>query len=146
MLAPGLFRTNGALLQAPFVTSSRRLSRHMPRAAGSAEHRKRIASLRRVRPDLLSVPLVSLLLFPQLHVGADWEVRANYPWPYPTGGMAQSYDPTPSAALLFGGGGGIGTNWTPFLPVAAPVGRSERAMAFDAIRGRTVLFGGSSSS
>ena len=33
-------------------------------------------------------------------------------------------------------------NWTPLLPVPAPLGRQNHALAFDTIADRAVLFGG----
>jgi hypothetical protein len=60
---------------------------------------------------------------------------------------------SPSSILLFGGLNGTstvldetwswnGTNWTSLSPASSPAGRYWSAMAYDANRNRTVLFGG----
>ena len=69
-------------------------------------------------------------------------------------GFGMAYDAARSKTVLFGGGNGQGdqvfndtwewdgTNWTKMNPLHSPPGREFFAMAYDAARQTTVLFGG----
>src|SRR5262249_55126713 len=84
--------------------------------------------------------------------GSIWTQRV--PSPPPRDNAASVYDPIRARTLLFGGADGSsgaaladtwewdGTHWFPQTPATAPTPRLLHAMAFDSLRGRTVLFGG----
>jgi hypothetical protein len=86
--------------------------------------------------------------------GTRW-LRVRYPSSPPARShLAMTYDEAHATALMFGGvgpGGGFrlndtwlwdGTDWHSVEPVAVPPARAEHALAFDAARGKAVLFGG----
>ncbi len=87
------------------------------------------------------------------HDGNNW-MQSNAPTPTPRVEFAMAYDSTRQRVVLFGGrdsGGGArfadtwewtGTAWQPQLTLSHPAGRSSAMMAYDSVRGRTVLAGG----
>jgi hypothetical protein len=89
--------------------------------------------------------------------GATWVPQILAAGPGPRANHAMAYDSQRGRVVLFGGqmpattGGGHawlsdtwewnGTTWTQ-ASAAGPIGRGFHAMAYDSLRGRTVLFGG----
>src|SRR5262249_48399734 len=86
--------------------------------------------------------------------GNNWFQRSPTATPSPRSGHAMAYDAPRSRVVLFGGGsfivgGGFqdtwewnGNDWTQMTPVTSPSARAGHAMAFDAARGRVVMFHG----
>ncbi|MBL8755448.1 MAG: peptidase S8, partial [Planctomycetes bacterium] len=87
--------------------------------------------------------------------GIDWQQRIVAPTPAGRFGHAMAYDSARQRTVLFGGllsqSGSLsnqtwewdGTVWVLRTPGLAPSARSGHGMAYDPIRQRTVLFGGS---
>jgi hypothetical protein len=86
--------------------------------------------------------------------GTAWIERSPAASPTPRYGHAMAYDAARGRVVLFGGYdflAGIfradtwewdGTNWIEVTPETSPPGRFGQAMAYDASRGRIVMFGG----
>jgi hypothetical protein len=86
--------------------------------------------------------------------GNVWQLRTPSKAPQARHAHAMAYDWLRAKVVLFGGRGPgaisvfgdtwewDGTVWTQLSPMVAPAARSGHAMAFDVLRGRTVLFGG----
>jgi hypothetical protein len=86
--------------------------------------------------------------------GVTWNQRAAV-GPSPRYGHAMTFDQVRGRVVLFGGLanlGGLpfadtwewdGTSWLQRSPATSPLARTGAAMAFDTVRGRSVLFGGS---
>jgi Galactose oxidase, central domain len=89
--------------------------------------------------------------------GAEWVDVTPADSPPARGAHAMAYDAERGRVLLFGGYGGFdadgaiylsdtwewdGVAWTEVTPSLSPHERANHAMAYDAVRGRTVLFGG----
>jgi hypothetical protein len=88
--------------------------------------------------------------------GVNWTQKTPAAKPTARFGTALAYDSSRAKTVLFGGGvisGGIlstfndtwewdGVNWTQKFPATSPSVRYKHALAYDGIRGRTVLFGG----
>jgi hypothetical protein len=86
--------------------------------------------------------------------GVRWEARATHPLLGLRTGHAMTFDSGRGRIVLFGGrsvpGNALlddtwewdGSQWLVRQPGAAPPARYEHRLAFDAARGRTVLFGG----
>jgi hypothetical protein len=86
--------------------------------------------------------------------GIQWRVIATN-WPSPRQYTAMAYDAKRRVTVLFGGVDGPrssdpprrdtwtwnGTNWTP-VSVAGPTARYKHAMAYDSVRERVLLYGG----
>ncbi len=84
----------------------------------------------------------------------QWMARAPSGAPSPRAGCVMAYDAWRDRVVLFGGGRVLsrsylgdtwewdGTDWTQRSPANAPSPRGRHAMAWDAARGRVVLFGG----
>src|SRR5438094_5440772 len=90
--------------------------------------------------------------------GTDWSQRSPATNPYPRMAFAMAYDTARARTVVFGGDFLLpndfslgwdnetwewdGTNWLRDWTAAAPSPRMDLAMAYDAARGRMVLFGG----
>ena len=88
--------------------------------------------------------------------GAAWKLRTPAVRPTPRNDLAMAYDARRRRAVLFGGQDAAtpsglqdtwewdGARWTevPLPPAISPPPRSGHSMAFDAVRGRVVMFGG----
>src|SRR5262245_53368521 len=87
--------------------------------------------------------------------GSSWTQRTSQPQPLRRTHLALAYDSLRHVTLMFGGftrgpdGEGLndtwqwdGDNWQQLFPDTSPSPRHFHAMAYDSIRGRTVLFGG----
>ena len=87
--------------------------------------------------------------------GATWTLRAPTASPPARAHAALAYDSSRQRIVLFGGtptSNGInpfsdtweydGTTWEQRTPVTSPPARSEHALAYDSVRQRVVLFGG----
>lgn len=88
--------------------------------------------------------------------GANWTQAAPANTPPPLHYAAMVWSPTAGKCLLFGGRASTatislrsdqtwtydGANWVQQAPVTAPPARSNHALAFDAVRGQAVVFGG----
>ena len=89
-----------------------------------------------------------------LWTGSNWIAKSPANSPAARFGCGMAYDAARSKTVLFGGGNGQGdqvfndtwewdgTNWTKMNPQHSPPGREFFAMAYDAARQTTVLFGG----
>lgn len=87
--------------------------------------------------------------------GADWTLMSPATKPPAMEAMQLAYDSHRRATVLFGGifhpPGTLsdevwewdGANWTHVLPAPGPPPRTDHTLSYDSIRGRTVLFGGS---
>jgi hypothetical protein len=89
--------------------------------------------------------------------GVSWLQRAPAQSPPPRSLHALAYDLLRGRTVLFGGSASItfppapyadtwewdGAGWTQRTPAQSPPARSGHGLAFDLVRGRTVLFGGS---
>ena len=89
--------------------------------------------------------------------GSDWTKKTPANTPLAQLSAAMVYDSMREVCLLFGGGNNRldpmeeynetwkwdGSNWTKLNPVSSPSTRISHSMAFDSIRGKVVLFGGS---
>lgn len=90
--------------------------------------------------------------------GSDWVDAAPAQRPPARNSHAMAFDSSRGMVVLFGGAfGGVGatyadtwewdgTNWTQRAPSHSPPARARHAMAFDAARGRVVVYGGTDSS
>jgi hypothetical protein len=92
--------------------------------------------------------------------GVGWELRDDVTHSFVFDGYALAYDLARGQTVLFGGKAYLGTvltwfnhtrlfdgtQWRGALPATLPAPREGAAMAYDAIRQRTVMFGGVSSS
>lgn len=88
--------------------------------------------------------------------GADWSEAAGAASPPARGGHTMAFDELRGRVVLFGGRASgtsseladtwefDGTTWLESTPALAPPSRGRHAMAYDATRQRTVLFGGAS--
>lgn len=86
--------------------------------------------------------------------GLTWTERTSAHMPSPRRLAAMTYDAVRQRIVLFGGHHDPsstfladtwewdGVDWTNVATSAQPAGRGQSAMVFDALRGRTVLFGG----
>jgi hypothetical protein len=86
--------------------------------------------------------------------GERWEIHATHPLLAPRSGHAMAFDGARGRVVLFGGrstaAGSVladtwewdGAQWLLRQPGATPPARYEHRLAFDTVRGRTVLFGG----
>ena len=88
--------------------------------------------------------------------GSNWEQLSPSTAPPPRLGASMCFDQAHGQVVLFGGAPSLfgtnaalndtwlfdGTNWTQASPVNSPAARSETSMAYDALRGNCVLFGG----
>jgi hypothetical protein len=89
------------------------------------------------------------------HDGAQWTRIATAVSPPARAYAALAYDIARGRTVLFGGAAQLGSttfadtweydgsNWTRVLPPTSPPARWVHAMAYDVMRARTVLFGGS---
>ena len=86
--------------------------------------------------------------------GVSWQrTRLTGPVPSERRGHVLTYDSTRNRVILFGGGSGgstlndtwewDGTSWTERFPITTPLPRLWAAAAHDPMRGRTVVYGGS---
>ena len=90
--------------------------------------------------------------------GDNWTQAAPPNSPPARSNHALVYDPARGVVVLFGGYGASspyfladtwewdGSTWTQRTPTNAPPARSDHALAYDAVRGRVLLFGGHGSS
>src|SRR5262249_5244454 len=91
--------------------------------------------------------------------GSNWSQLTPRAEPPARSRPALAYDRFRSRTVLFGGSGDSsmtccfadtwewdGAHWLQRVPVVAPAARAYHALAFDSRRGRTVLFGGQTSS
>jgi hypothetical protein len=109
-----------------------------------------------VRAAFGSVALVvaSLATLPALADSPDWLLVRTPASPPPRDAHATAFDTARNRLVLFGGANeaGVvdfadtwewnGTSWIERAPAASPTPRYGHAMAYDAARGRVVLFGG----
>jgi hypothetical protein len=74
--------------------------------------------------------------------GVSWTPRTSYTFPLDVGTMV--YDSHRQRMVMFRGSTWEWDNltWAQLSPTVAPQARSRHAMAYDAVRQRTVLFGG----
>ena len=85
-----------------------------------------------------------------------WQLRTPPTGPSARAGHSMAFDSIRGRTVLFGGGNNIsggpypidtwewdGINWTSIGASLPPSGRRNHAMAFDSLRGKVVLFGGS---
>lgn len=86
--------------------------------------------------------------------GVNWTEISLASGPSARAGHAMAYDLTRGRVVLFGGRESIisapladtwefdGVTWTQRFPAHSPVGRADHALAFDAVSGATLMFGG----
>ncbi len=86
--------------------------------------------------------------------GGNWQQRTPAQSPPARWGHVMVFDETSGTTLLFSGRAGgssnqltdtwewDGTNWMQLAPATSPAGREDPAMAYDPVRGETLLFGG----
>lgn len=86
--------------------------------------------------------------------GSSWSQRSPATSPEPLESMAMAYDSSHGQVVMFGGAIGLslsvvndtwvwdGANWSKKSPQTSPGGRQLAGMAYDSIRGQTILFGG----
>lgn len=81
--------------------------------------------------------------------GVDWRQRTTATAPSPRSGVVMAYDTVRQVVLAYGGAWGLdlfwqwdGTNWTPLPPPGGMLIHQRHCGAFDAARGRFVVFGG----
>jgi IPT/TIG domain-containing protein/galactose oxidase-like protein len=88
--------------------------------------------------------------------GTNWFALSPATTPTARGGHAMTYDPGTGHILMMGGVGTCtfscpyireqwewdGTDWTQIFPANVPFAREQFGMAYDAVRGQTIVFGG----